>query len=86
MNRRIFIRNTALLFCAPAIIKAENLMKVVKTKEGNYIKLPNKRVMGGLNDWIYYLDPTETPFIQAMGDNVIIHGTARHEWLMDTLT
>ena len=32
MNRRRFLLNSAALFCAPAIVKAENIMRVAEPK------------------------------------------------------
>lgn len=71
INRRRFLQGAAALFCAPAILKAESLMRVAPP--------PGTRLMGGLyvydwvdperenlEDMIYDVYPAETPLVDQI--------------------
>ena len=48
MNRRKFLQSTAALFCAPAIVKAENIMRIAEPK----IILPEKKLLGAVDVFV----------------------------------
>jgi hypothetical protein len=62
MNRRQFLQGSAALFCAPAIVRAESLMKI--WVPDNEIILPSQRDIYLGDEWVYHM-PKRNKFTNA---------------------
>lgn len=78
MDRRQFLKGTAALFAAPAIVKAENIMP---------IWVPPQRVIPhglreDLTELVYDISPTDTPLLTAIQ---AAQPAPYHVWCVDDL-